>query len=66
MKMSPHGKGVSKKSAHQIILVSPWFNSLKFNAIVTVDFLDIQSSSKWYLGECKIGHDVISSDVKSI
>ena len=61
----PHGQGGSKKLPHQIILALD-LTALKFNGILTVDFLEIQSNSKWKFTVIKIGPDARSWDEKTI
>lgn len=48
--------GDPEKSAHQIILAHN-LATLKFNGILIVNFLKIQSNGEWMINECKIKLD---------
>ena len=54
-----------KNQPHQIILALD-LTYLKFNDILTIDFLEIQSIVKWRFSECKIEPDTSSWDETSI
>ena len=57
-------KGNPKNQPHHIIQAFD-LTALKFNGILSVDFLEIQSYREWRFSECKIGVDARSWDEKT-